>query len=652
MASPIDFPDEEYVNDDDGDARAVAADVDEHVDTDDMVVEPTSAASAASAAVPLWTPLPGAKVCEWPGCERGSKPFGAPSMFRRHYEARHLNPRPPPLATVCEWPGCIRGKKPFCDPQSLRRHVAAFHSKEPSTPTTPLAFMRASADTLWTPPPGATVCEWPGCTRDGRPFNESGNLQKHVAAVHLKLCPYPCTHVDDDGTRCTKTFSSDGNRQKHIQEVHTDERRFACTWVSISVAVVDGRCCLRFSAPCLSSFDRECRLRSHIVAVHSSKPYVCDWTRSDGHAICGERFSSNRERDVHVANKHGDGKHVCMWVPLTIDIAGGKCRARIGPPCGKRVKYMKMHIDNSHLEQRNFVCTWPDEHGMPCGKSFSQSGNLHTHVLTVHKQQDQRPCIGGQDEAGCLSGGRNFNPDLRYGKRCVRCFIATFPNDPRAIEGRKWLNAKELTVREFLESTFRGRRWVFDRGFSVGVKQRPDSKLVVDKHTVIIVEVDEHSHDTYDCIDERGREELFAKHAPRGSTIALIRINPDAYDCLVTGKRIPSCFRFSKQKLCVSVDPAREADWQMRLGVLKDWVQHFIDYPPQLHDDTDGDVRFKHVLPIELFYDDVAVKWPNGKNPERVAQHKAAGKKRALAAEAAAASSLADGYVYDSSDEV
>jgi hypothetical protein len=131
----------------------------------------------------------------------------------------------------------------------------------------------------------------------------------------------------------------------------------------------------------------------------------------------------------------------------------------------------------------------------------------------------------------------------------------------------------------------------------------------------------------------------------------IIRINPDAYDDVVTGRRVPSCFRYSQQLNCVTVHPERTADWEMRLSVLKSWVEHFLEFPPQLFDDPEGDVRFQYVMPIELFYDDVAVKWPNGKNTKREAQHKATGKKRKAAAEAAAADCLAGGFTFDSDDD-
>jgi len=209
-------------------------------------------------------------------------------------------------------------------------------------------------------------------------------------------------------------------------------------------------------------------------------------------------------------------------------------------------------------------------------------------------------------------------------------------------------------VREFLADAFPQYRWTFDRAYAVGTRVRPDAKLVASKQAVILVEVDEKSHDVRDCGEERERERIFAKHVPKGATVALIRFNPDAYDDVVTGERVPSCFRYSLIEKCVSVNPDRREDWEMRTSVLKDWVQHFIDNPPELFrpSDTDApeatDDRYKYVFPIELFYDDVRAKWPNGKNVERVASNKATGKKRKLEMAKAASSSAP---LYDSDSE-
>jgi hypothetical protein len=262
-----------------------------------------------------------------------------------------------------------------------------------------------------------------------------------------------------------------------------------------------------------------------------------------------------------------------------------------------------------------------------CHKAFAQSAHRDIHEQT-HRGKKQRPCKGGK--AGVCAN--NYNGMPKYDGRCVQCFIDAFPNDVRAVHAKTHLHAKEQAVRLFLEQAFPEYRWVFDRSHAVGVLQRPDAKVSLCKTRVLIVEVDEHSHNTYDCAKEREREAILAKHAPKDAVIHLIRFNPDAYDDPVTGVRVPSCFRYSKALGLTTVDPKRQADWDARLARLRDVIceiaankHEAIAVPACLR----ADDRYGHVVPIELFYDNVREKWPDG-NKQRLAALKRNAKVRKL----------------------
>jgi hypothetical protein len=209
-------------------------------------------------------------------------------------------------------------------------------------------------------------------------------------------------------------------------------------------------------------------------------------------------------------------------------------------------------------------------------------------------------------------------------------------------------------VREFLEAAFPEYRWIFDRTCAVGELVRPDARTALGKMRLLIVEIDEHSHDTYVCANERERERIFKKHAPRNAVVHVVRFNPDAYDDPVTGKRIPSCFKYSKEIGRVSVPPDRKADWEARLGKLRETIQEIIDYchediqvPEMLLDDD----RYKYVIPVELFYDNVRAKWPSGNNQRKAAYKRNAKVGRALADEReTGGSSSTDQTVVEESD--
>ena len=342
--------------------------------------------------------------------------------------------------------------------------------------------------------------------------------------------------------------------------------------------------------------------------VDGTRKRCCQWKFDDG-SVCGKPICGSKTRfDAHWRTHSGDKPFSCSH-----------------PGCNKafaRFYTLERHM-RTHSGDKPYACAI-------CDKAFRQAGHLQTHVRGKHHDELARPCKGGPPKSGdanakCPLG---LNGMHKYDNRCVRCFIAAFPNDPRAINAKAWLNAKEQTVRAFLETAFPGYRWTFDRSCAVGqplVKQvRPDARVVVSHKRLLIVEIDEHSHDTYECADERMREQIIKEHAPRNAIVHVIRFNPDAYDCPITKVRIPSCFKYSKVKARVSVHPDRAADWAARLETLRATIQEIIDHQ---HEDICipecllMEDRYKFVIPIELFYDNVIEKWPDG-HEQRLAAYK------------------------------
>jgi hypothetical protein len=263
-------------------------------------------------------------------------------------------------------------------------------------------------------------------------------------------------------------------------------------------------------------------------------------------------------------------------------------------------------------------------------------------------------CVGPKPEDDKESCPYQLSARDKYDHRCIRCFIAAFPNDIRALNAKAYLHCKELAVREFLEAQFPEYKWTFDRTCAVGELVRPDARAALGKTRLLIVEVDEHSHDTYVCDREREREGIFKKHTSRDSVVHVVRFNPDAYDDPVTGTRVPSCFRYSKEEGKASVPADRKADWEARLEKLKATIQEIIDHQHediQVPDLLFEDDRYKYVIPIELFYDNVREKWPDG-NKQRAAAHKRNAKvRKALNGERKGGGSSAQTLELSDSDE-
>ena len=208
----------------------------------------------------------------------------------------------------------------------------------------------------------------------------------------------------------------------------------------------------------------------------------------------------------------------------------------------------------------------------------------------------------GKAPGPCAGGG--LFAFKRYDWHCVRCFIASFPNDVRAVNAKKFLKAKELAVRAFLEATFPDYRWVFDRAFAVGVKNRPDA-LTRTRDRILIVEIDENSHYREACGEEREREAIFQRRN-KTADIVMIRFNPDAYVDLVTGKKVPSCFYTSPKENLVTVHPKHKKAWAARLATLATAIRMCIDpthadYLEVLPPKEEGRAFFS----FELFYDNI-----------------------------------------------
>ena len=241
-------------------------------------------------------------------------------------------------------------------------------------------------------------------------------------------------------------------------------------------------------------------------------------------------------------------------------------------------------------------------------------------AFCVHGKQrslcGDRKCGGGQQccpgfvnggaggaNGRCPTGTMICFATNRYDGRCVRCFCASFPNDVRAKKSRRWLKAKEQEVVAVLQAKLPDCRWTLDRSFAAGVRQRPDARVAVGDR-VVLVEIDEDSHRSYGCSEERAREALFRLHAPARSTVLMVRFNPDAY-VDHQGVRWRSCFKYNKLSDTVVLDPTQRLQWIARCDALVRSVEYLIDTAQYIPSpEVAGQERA--VLTQELFYDDIS----------------------------------------------
>ena len=191
-------------------------------------------------------------------------------------------------------------------------------------------------------------------------------------------------------------------------------------------------------------------------------------------------------------------------------------------------------------------------------------------------------CWGVSGVAGGCPDNIAITKREKYDGMCLRCFCDANPDDPRAVLAKKHFQAKEQTTREFLKKVFPNHNWTFNKtwsrrgAFQGTLRYRPDARTTTSDR-VIIVEVDEHSHASYDCGKERVREaEFVATARSMGRIVVLLRFNPDGYTD-DHGKYFPTCFKLSKKGNQVTVDPAQQKQWDGRLKELADHVRFFSD---------------------------------------------------------------------------
>ena len=255
-----------------------------------------------------------------------------------------------------------------------------------------------------------------------------------------------------------------------------------------------------------------------------------------------------------------------------------------------------------------------------------QHGGGHRCVGFTLAGSNPEPC---PYDMGIQNSGKG-----KYGDHCVKCFCATHPNTDLAAAARQNYQAKEQEVRLVLERAFPQYRWTFDRGFAVGVRKRPDAKVVVGDR-VVIVEVDELSHRFYGCDKERERERIFLDHLGKGQTVAMVRFNPDKYVDPLTGKSVPSCFYKTAEKDLVKLNPKQAAQWKRRCDALIAWVRSILDPTSDTYCETVPPPESDRLLfSEELFYDEPITEKAKRVRIDAMQRAQQARKKRKAEAEA------------------
>lgn len=153
---------------------------------------------------------------------------------------------------------------------------------------------------------------------------------------------------------------------------------------------------------------------------------------------------------------------------------------------------------------------------------------------------------------------------------CLVCFLHLFPDQPVT----RNYKPKERAVAALLQETFPAQTWIHDRRVADGCSyRRPDLLCDMGSH-VVVVEIDEDQHSTYDTTCENKRLMEISRdigHRP----LVLIRFNPDAYTDS-SDVTIPGCWRVNGFGACTIVN---DSEWALRTATLMATVKEWLDTP-------------------------------------------------------------------------
>ncbi len=170
----------------------------------------------------------------------------------------------------------------------------------------------------------------------------------------------------------------------------------------------------------------------------------------------------------------------------------------------------------------------------------------------------------------CVSAWCSTIPGKRYKGYCVRCFVHLFPDTPVSRDYK----TKERTVVDFVVNEFPRVTWICDRRVSNGCSARRPDLLCDLGDQVLMVEIDENQHGSYDCSCENKRLMELSRdvdHRP----LVVIRFNPDEYVDR-DGVKHPSCFGVDGRGM-VRVGKRKRDEWDDRLACLRSTVLYWIE---------------------------------------------------------------------------
>ncbi len=317
------------------------------------------------------------------------------------------------------------------------------------------------------------------------------------------------------------------------------------------------------------------------------------------------KFCKDHKEPDMVNVKHKKCQHEgCAKIPIYNNIS-----EKIGIYCSEHKKHGMIDVHNKKCQNEdctkisyfNFIIEkiglYCSEHKKPgmvdvVSKKCQHEGctkqpnfNNINEKIPIYCSEHKEPGMVDVKHKRCKSEWCDTLPNPKYDGYCAYCYCNLFP-DSELVRNYK---TKEKSVVDFILETFSEYTWIQDkRVIDACSKKRPD--LLADfGEFVLIIEVDENCHRSYDTTCENKRLMEISQdlgHRP----VVFIRMNTDGY-VDVEGNKIKSCWSIKKTSGLLYINNKKQ--WNLRLERLKEQVEYWIE------NKTDKTVQI-----VYLFYDD------------------------------------------------
>lgn len=184
----------------------------------------------------------------------------------------------------------------------------------------------------------------------------------------------------------------------------------------------------------------------------------------------------------------------------------------------------------------------------------------------------------------CKADGCETQSGQKYDGYCTRCAIYLRPD----IQVCRNYKTREKHVTDYIQSQFSDFDWVNDKRVKEGCSRRRPDYLCDFGNQIIIVEVDENKHSSYEMSCENKRMMELSRdlgHRP----IIFIRFNPDGY--IGDHGRVPSPWKTGKDGI-IRICEKGHLELNSRLEKLSETIQYWV-----------STVSEKTIEIVQLFYD-------------------------------------------------